>query len=68
MYMYILTHEYLMHKNKEQCRCWDDMLIYSYKNIINVIYFSENNRQQVPLQAPAEPQPQPRQDTNVSIC
>ena len=30
--------------------------------------FSENNRQQVLPQAPAEPQPQPRQDTNVSIA
>ena len=41
MYMYILTHEYLMHKNKEQCRRWDDTLIYSYRNIINVIYFQK---------------------------
>ena len=41
MYMYILTHEYLMHKNKEQCRCLDDTLIYSYRNIINVIYFQK---------------------------
>ena len=41
MYMYILTHEYLMHKNKEQCRCWDDTLIYIYRNIINVIYLQK---------------------------
>ena len=41
MYMYILTHEYLMRKNKEQCRCWDDTLIYIYRNIINVIYFQK---------------------------
>ena len=48
MYMYILTHEYLMPINKEQCCCWDDniiptatLLIYSYKNIIDVIYFQK---------------------------
>ena len=41
MYMDILTHEYLMCKNKEQCRCWDDTLIYIYRNIINVIYFQK---------------------------
>ena len=41
MYIYILTHEYLMRKNKEQCRCWDDTLIYIYRNIINVIYFQK---------------------------
>ena len=43
LYMYrdILTHEYLMRKNKEQCRCWDDTLINIYRNIINVIYFQK---------------------------
>ena len=30
-----------MHKNKEQCHCWDDTLIYIYRNIINVIYFQK---------------------------
>ena len=30
-----------MHKNKEQCCCLDDTLIYSYRNIINVIYFQK---------------------------